>query len=112
MPVRDMWDTNEGWKFDQFVDFLPADILKMIDSFELQEDPEAIDNIFWNGEASGGFSIKSALQLIRNDIEDLHSQAWRSVWKLPIPQRIRFFLWLVFHDRLVTNTNRVLRVRL
>lgn len=53
--------------------------------------------------------MKSTLQLIRTDDEDIHQDSWGKLWKLRLPQRIRFFLWLVFRDRLMSNTNRVLR---
>ncbi|XP_056697578.1 uncharacterized protein [Spinacia oleracea] len=109
MAVKDMWDNNVGWKTDIFADYLPANILQIIESFELQEDPEAIDTVYWNGSASGGFTIKSALQLIRNDEEEDTPNPWKHIWKLKLPQRLRFFLWLVFRDRLMSNKNRVLR---
>lgn len=59
--VKDVWDSNTGWKSELFADYLPPNILQVIASFELQDDPEAIDKILWNGEAAGGFSIKSYL---------------------------------------------------
>ncbi|KAL4272206.1 hypothetical protein GQ457_13G013010 [Hibiscus cannabinus] len=31
---------------------------------------------------------------------------WRRIWKLSVPQRIRVFVWLVFHDLLLTNVER------
>lgn len=37
--VQDMWSAEVGWKFEQFTEFLDADSLQLIDSFELHEDP-------------------------------------------------------------------------
>ena len=31
---------------------------------------------------------------------------WKRIWKAPTPQKIRFFLWLVAQDRIMTNANR------
>lgn len=56
--VRDMWDCHIGRKVELFAYYFPSEVLQTIDSLELQENPEAIDNCFWNGEASGGFYIK------------------------------------------------------
>jgi hypothetical protein len=28
---------------------------------------------------------------------------WLRIWKLKVPERIRSFIWLVRHDRLITN---------
>lgn len=101
-----MWDGNIGWKSQLFADFLPSDVLKNIFSFELHDDPDTVDRIFWNGEASGGFTIKFALQLIHNDEGEQGQPSWRAVWRQPIPQRMRFFIWLLLKNRLMSNVNR------
>lgn len=82
--VKDMWDSNSGWKGELFADLLPPGILQIIDSFELQDDPEAIDKIFWNGSTSGGFSIKSALELIKCDEPALVNNKWVKVWRMKL----------------------------
>lgn len=46
VKVQDMWDSHSGWRTECFADYLPATVLKVIDSFELQDDPEAIDRIY------------------------------------------------------------------
>lgn len=92
-----------------FAEYLPPNVLQIIASFELQQDPQAIDKIYWNGEPSGKFTIKSALQLIRSDWLDTDHPCWKRTWKMLLPQRIKFFLWLVLRDRLMTNSNRFLR---
>lgn len=109
--VQELWDADVGWKMEMFADYLSARVLQTIEAFELQEDEEAIDKIFWNGERLGGFSVKSALRIIRNEYVQLtgNSACWKKVWRLQLPQRIKFFLWLLFHDRLMTNSNRFLR---
>ncbi|KAK8637099.1 hypothetical protein V6N13_064527 [Hibiscus sabdariffa] len=34
---------------------------------------------------------------------------WKRIWKLHVPQRVRVFGWLSFHERLLTNVERVRR---
>lgn len=58
---------------------------------------------------SGGFTIQSTLEIMRNDEVVFTHPKWKFVWKMLVPQRIRFFLWLVFHDRVMTNTFRFVR---
>lgn len=75
----------------------------------MTEDEEAIDTVYWNGSTSGCFTITSTLKIIRGEL-DLGAVAnWNFVWKLQVPQRIRFFLWLALHNRLMTNVNRFIR---
>ncbi|CAN1184835.1 Putative ribonuclease H protein At1g65750 [Linum perenne] len=64
------------------------------------------DEWVWGGESNGSFSIRSAYNLIRSS--DL-SQAlldWHHIWKWKGPNKIRHFLWLSAHDRLLTNSAR------
>ena len=54
-------------------------------------------------------SLKSALTFIRNEDSEPSASLWRTIWRLNTPQRMRFFLWLTAHDRLMTNAHRVKR---
>ena len=38
-----------------------------------------------------------------------HDIIWRHIWKIKVPERIRHFLWLVCHDKILTNANRCRR---
>ena len=109
--VREMWDRNSGWKWEIFANFLPKEELGKIASHELVEDEEVADEIFWNGAPSGGFTLASALKIIRNDLEgDVDEvRGWKCMWRVEVPQRVRFFLWLASQDRLMTNSNRFIR---
>ena len=111
VTVKEMWDVATGWKLDMFANYLTETNLKLIAAHELVDDEEAVDEIFWNGAPSGGFTIGSAMNILKNN--ELNSMSdkgkWREVWSIPTPQRIRFFLWLAIQDRLMTNGNRFLR---
>ncbi|KAK8697852.1 hypothetical protein V6N13_113987 [Hibiscus sabdariffa] len=39
----------------------------------------------------------------------LNAGIWTRVWKIPVPQRVRVFVWLVFHGRLLANAEQVRR---
>ncbi|CAN1127411.1 Putative ribonuclease H protein At1g65750 [Linum perenne] len=60
----------------------------------------------WGASSDGKFSIKSAYNLIHNQPESLAPDFWSSVWCWRGPNRIKFFLWLVIHGRLLTNVAR------
>ncbi|KAL2898047.1 hypothetical protein RDABS01_039829, partial [Bienertia sinuspersici] len=107
--VSEMWDASTGWKWDLFGDYLPSDILKRIASHELVEDMEAGDLVYWKGSTHGKFSIKYALKIIRNEESPSSNNQWELVWRAPVQQRIRAFMWLLMHDRLMSNANRVKR---
>ncbi|PWA44555.1 hypothetical protein CTI12_AA523610 [Artemisia annua] len=67
------------------------------------------DSMYWGGSTIGKFSVKSAISLIRNDGDVKLDRKWVLVWKAPVSERIRMFIWLALHDRLLSNVQRVAR---
>lgn len=63
-----MWEPHHGWRWEEFVDYLPQ-ISYSNYSFELVAGEEEIDPMFWNGSASGGLTIRSALKIIKGELE-------------------------------------------
>ena len=64
------------------------------------------DRIAWGPSKNGTFSISTAYELIEGENWDQRSREWEIVWKWQGPQRVRSFLWLVLHNRLLTNEQR------
>ncbi|CAN1831415.1 Putative ribonuclease H protein At1g65750 [Linum perenne] len=52
------------------------------------------------------FSIRSAYKLILDNDELPITDSWKSIWKWSGPNRIRHFLWIAKHGRLLTNSER------
>lgn len=111
VTVQEMWDPQVGWMVDKFANYLSAEILQKISAFELIEDEEVVDEVFWNGSASGGFSLGSAMHLVQGNADEARvvDENWKWIWKLPVPQRMRFFMWLSYQDRIMSNGNRFIR---
>ena len=65
--VAEHWDKERGWKWEQFSEYLPPTTLQQIASFELAQDTESKDKIFWRGDPTGKFTIKSAIHTICQD---------------------------------------------
>lgn len=106
--VSEMCDTNTGWKFDLFADYVEPEKLQEITTHELVKDEDANDEYYWSGSPLGKFMFKSALKILRKDseLDGVQETNWKSIWKAPVPQRVCFSLWLVFHD---SNVARFLR---
>ncbi|KAL2928004.1 hypothetical protein RDABS01_001753 [Bienertia sinuspersici] len=51
------------------------------------------------------------MHLLRNSERVPHESPiiWRLVWSLPVQQRIRVFLWLTTHNKILCNANRLKR---
>ncbi|KAL7207503.1 hypothetical protein ACSBR1_029453 [Camellia fascicularis] len=61
----------------------------------------------WIKSSDGVFSTASAYDLI----VDHHNQDgdWGWIWKLKVPQKLKSFLWIVLHQKTLTNRMRNLR---
>lgn len=107
--VADLWDDNNGWKWEIFADRIPQTYRKIIASHNLRGGREFEDQLVWNDSSSDGFSIASALNIIWPTDAEIMDPLWDIIWKSVAPQRVRMFLWLVVHDRVMTNVNRMHR---
>ncbi|KAK7243325.1 hypothetical protein RIF29_38118 [Crotalaria pallida] len=69
------------------------------------------DGITWQGDVSGVYSAKSGYGwLINRENADLQDDSsWLWIWKLKLPFKLNYFLWLVCHSALPTNALRVQR---
>ena len=106
--VEEMWMVRIGWRWDSFSNLLPVDVIKRIEAHKLIENPEVGDLRYWKGSTSGKFSIKHAISLMRED-PPRDNPKWDLIWRVPAQQRIRTFLWLTLHDRILCNANRAKR---
>ncbi|KAK9035891.1 hypothetical protein V6N11_077915 [Hibiscus sabdariffa] len=77
-----------------------------------QECPDAsdiADKPLWRMATSHSFSICSAYESLVHYVWSDKSSCWKCIWAQPMPQRLRFFLWLSFKERLMTNVERCRR---
>ncbi|CAN1256840.1 Putative ribonuclease H protein At1g65750 [Linum perenne] len=63
----------------------------------------------WGGSHDGRFSIKSAYDIVVEENALATDSRWSKLWNWRGPHRIKLFLWLVYHERLLTNAERVRR---
>ncbi|KAL4312080.1 hypothetical protein GQ457_01G027270 [Hibiscus cannabinus] len=68
---------------------------------------DVADKPLWRLATSHSFSISSAYESLVNSVWDDKSSCWKCCfWAQPVPQRLRFFLWLSLNERLMTNVER------
>ncbi|KAK8511492.1 hypothetical protein V6N12_038095 [Hibiscus sabdariffa] len=84
LRVVDMVLINGGWDWESLAAILPKEKLDLIASIMHLQCGVGVDT-------PGG--------LVN----------WKRIWKLEVPQRIQVFIWLIFHERLLTNAERVHR---
>jgi hypothetical protein len=103
MMVKDLVDDNGCWKFDLLNTWLPHNIISKLYAILPPPSDGDIDRRVWSGTDNGQFSIASAYNLLCSLGDHNREMGWVRIWKLKVPERIRSFIWLVRHDRLITN---------
>lgn len=98
---------NGSWNLDSIDhivdDMSRADIFNtMLPLFN-----QASDHPSWSGSSNGSCSASDAYEFINKDVNDI--KGWKWFWKIKLPQKLKTFLWLIFHDKLPTNLMRAKR---
>ncbi|KAK8704725.1 hypothetical protein V6N13_048340 [Hibiscus sabdariffa] len=60
----------------------------------------------WRWEQDRRFSTKSAYASLVVEASNVSPFNWKLIWSLKFPQCVKMFLWLVAHQRLLTNAER------
>jgi hypothetical protein len=104
--VHDLWDGNTlKCTFrrrvgpSMFRDW--EDILQLASTITLNDEQ---DELIWTFSSNGIYSSQSLYKIInfRGGVQPVHTPA---VWKLKIPPRIHFFLWLFTKNKILTRDN-------
>ncbi|CAN1343202.1 Putative ribonuclease H protein At1g65750 [Linum perenne] len=64
------------------------------------------DAIVWGLEVSGRFSVKTTYWLVKEIAEEDSDTIWKKVWSWEGPAKIKHFIWLVMHGKVITNEER------
>ncbi|GKA76430.1 reverse transcriptase [Tanacetum coccineum] len=100
---------NDDWKWEELSIFLSGETLKMISTLSVNPSCEVENSMYWGGSTIGKYSVKSAINFIRNKGDVQHDRKRDLVWKAPLSECIRMFIWLALHACLLSNVQRVAR---
>ncbi|CAL1358711.1 unnamed protein product [Linum trigynum] len=99
--------TEEGeWRTDMFEDILPQEIQQKITGVAVDKLSIEEDTLFWSLSSTGRFTTKTAYQSLLPQEVDRDEKYWKIIWSLPVPERIRCFMFLVCLGRIATNVLR------
>lgn len=105
--VEDYWVHQEGWDWTNLTGLLPTNVERKLIGYMLTEDSTTMDTTNWSCDPSGKFTVTSAYNIIHNCAGNGEDKTWKRIWKLKIPSKIKTFLWLAYHQRLMSNDMRV-----
>lgn len=106
--VSSFLTANGTWDTRRLELFFPHWVIQGILCTKLNREGGA-DTFYWRGATDGNFSVKSAYDLLMAEGTSRPIKPWARLWKLHTPEKVKFFLWQVYHERLPTNQLRVMR---
>ena len=103
--LHDVWDgENLMLTFRRSVSTsttnLWLELFSFVESVSLSEEE---DQILWHFTSTGKNSVQSLYAVIHH--RGVTPMFVSSVWKIAIPPRVQFFLWLLSNNRLLTRDN-------
>ncbi|CAL1366122.1 unnamed protein product [Linum trigynum] len=107
--VAEMANDQGEWEWSKLNSLLPNDCLMRIAGMEAPVQGMGEDTTIWGLEKDGRFRLKSAYLLAANEVGEEAQAVWKKLWEWKGPNRVKHFLWLVLHNRLLTNHERTKR---
>ncbi|KAL4366257.1 hypothetical protein GQ457_05G004610 [Hibiscus cannabinus] len=106
--VADWLSSSGGWDWSRLKQVLPIGVLHHIATIPPPNASFGTDLPCWRWEHKQLFTTRSAYASLGNS--SCHSsKVWKLIWTLSVPQRIRTFVWLAVHGKLLTNQERMRR---
>ncbi|CAL2238143.1 unnamed protein product [Prunus armeniaca] len=97
---------EEGlWDIACLQECLPPDIVFMITSIHAGFIDSGPDMCIWRFTSNGKFYVKYADQLFCS-VEAGSNWHWGFIWRLQLPPKVKTFLWVLCHKKLLTNAQR------
>ncbi|KAF2301852.1 hypothetical protein GH714_029880 [Hevea brasiliensis] len=106
--VAQMWD-GRTWKWHLIRPFLDESVYMKLEAISLSNDAHQMNQMAWSVTSLGNFLVKSAYFLSCFNEYPQVDKVWKVLWGAKVSQRIRFFLWLVVHEKLMSNYERARR---
>ncbi|CAN1787165.1 Putative ribonuclease H protein At1g65750 [Linum perenne] len=90
----------------KYMKTLPHHIVSLVAGMELPGDTLGEDGIIWGPDPRGRFTLKMVYEILDGVGHHTEQAIWKTIWRWAGPSRVRHFLWLVAHDRILTNVER------
>lgn len=94
------------WNWELLEDWLPVDILSKIRVMLSPHESYGADEKVCAENALGRFSIAEMYYAHYNFPTGEDEISWKHIWKVKVLERVRVFIWLIKHDRLLTNVRK------
>ncbi|KAL4335893.1 hypothetical protein GQ457_07G010770 [Hibiscus cannabinus] len=109
IPVASMVAGNGEWKWNELDQLLPPYVLLHLAAIKCPLPSFGNDNVAWVMTNSGKFTVKSAYGVCAGVEFGPEEDVWKLIHNFKGTQRMKMFLWMVCHGRIMKNKERVRR---
>ncbi|KAG7576302.1 Ribonuclease H domain [Arabidopsis thaliana x Arabidopsis arenosa] len=109
--VEAYWTVGIGWDTAALSQYLSVSDLQRLNAVVVKGVPFLADQLSWQETTNGVFSVRSAYALLKQENEQVPcmERFFKQVWAVKAPERVRVFIWLVTHQVIMTNMERMRR---
>ncbi|XP_061342609.1 uncharacterized protein LOC133288807 [Gastrolobium bilobum] len=101
--VEDFCVPSGNWDFESLLRQLPQDLIQHIRATLPPSVDRGPDRLVWNYNVNNRSVVKDAYSnIMKFNSLDL-DPIWKTIWSWQGPQRLRSFMWLIYHGRILTN---------
>ncbi|CAN1818067.1 hypothetical protein LINPERHAP1_LOCUS28261 [Linum perenne] len=104
IKVAEVSDGRGDWNWNYLRRYLPDNLVALVSGMEPPKDDEQDDELIWGPYPRGKFTLKLAYEMLDRSNDTSTCDLWKIVWKWEGPSRVKHFLWLVAHNRILTNS--------
>ncbi|GAU10179.1 hypothetical protein TSUD_416550 [Trifolium subterraneum] len=104
LKVRDIVDGNGYWNWSLLASWMPEEYQLKIAAIHPPRQENGRDIRVGVGGNSSDFSVASMYSNLCGYQSKDENTVWSRIWKIKCPERIRSFMWMAMHNRLLTNS--------
>lgn len=106
VKVVDLLNLEDEWNWNNLAYWLSANMLNQI-TYILPPHENHVPNVRAGfADGSKDFAVPN-MHIILNDTQNaLIDSQWKKLWKMRVPNRVHFFIWQLWYDKILTNMNK------
>ncbi|CAN1153627.1 Putative ribonuclease H protein At1g65750 [Linum perenne] len=104
--VSEVCSINGAWNSDFLFSVLPREVALQVIGMSPPKESLGKDSMVWGLEPDGRFSVRSAFQLLSDYSSASADTIWPTIWRWHGPNKVKHFLWIASHNRLLTNEEK------
>jgi hypothetical protein len=101
--VCDLIEDSGQWNWSLLGDWMPTEIQNKIAAIPPPSAENESDERVVIGGNRSDFAVSVMYDLLCNLNDHEMDAMWKQIWKLNVTERVRCFIWLFMHSRLLTN---------